>query len=584
MNAELLLKHFHQLGDAVDAVPRLRRFILDLAVRGKLVDQVSGEEDAKELLSQIKKRKQVEYEAGNISKPKSLPVVEPEEAPYECPHGWIWTRVREVTSDRGQRIPRQDFTYIDVTAINKEIGRIEGAAVLHPDAAPSRARKVVAKGDVLYSCVRPYLLNIAIVDEQIKPEPIASTAFAILNGFGLVLPKFLWVVLRSSYMIASVEERMRGQAYPAINDAEFSMIPFPLPPLAEQKRIVAKVDELMALCDQLEAAQKEREDRRGRLTAASWQSLTTSGTKPETAFALEQLPQLTARPQQIAALRQTILDLAVRGKLVKQDPKDEPAAELLKRITKDLSQNKKSKRQLAKSTTVPVEGPFDLPNGWTWASFPELGKFGRGKSKHRPRNDAALYTGGSYPLVQTGDVARSKGVVTTYTNLYNEVGLAQSAMWPKGTLCITVAANIADSGILSFDACFPDSVVGFVPAECFANARYFEYFLRTAKAHLLEFAPATAQKNINLEILEAVCIPLPPLAEQKRIVAKVDELMRLCDELEATLQQGVELQGKALEALLQLEEGVGDSDPKPVQNPVTEVRRLGKKRSRHRVA
>src|SRR5207248_11617213 len=118
-------------------------------------------------------------------------------------------------------------------------------------------------------------------------------------------------------------------------------------------------------------------------------------------------------------------------------------------------------------------------------------------------------------------VARSNGVIKTYTSKYNDRGLAQSKKWPAGTLCITIAANIADSGILDFDACFPDSVVGFIPAEEFPNARYFEYFLRTAKADLLDFAPATAQKNINLEILNAVVIPLPPLAELNRIVAKL---------------------------------------------------------------
>jgi hypothetical protein len=146
-----------------------------------------------------------------------------------------------------------------------------------------------------------------------------------------------------------------------------------------------------------------------------------------------------------------------------------------------------------------------------------------------------LFEDGIHLLIQTGDVARSQGVIQTYTSKYNDVGLAQSMKWPTGTLCITIAANIADSGILSFDACFPDSVVGFFPASMFQSARYFEYFVRTAKANLLEFAPATAQKNINLEILNAVLIPLPPLAEQHRIVTKVDELMALCDQLEAKI-------------------------------------------------
>ena len=147
-------------------------------------------------------------------------------------------------------------------------------------------------------------------------------------------------------------------------------------------------------------------------------------------------------------------------------------------------------------------------------------------------------------------MARSNGLIKTYTNMYNDFGLAQSHKWPKGTLCITIAANIADSGILSFDACFPDSVVGFIPATVFPNARYFEYFIRTAKANLLEFAPPTTQKNINLEILNAVLVPLPPLVEQQRIVARVDELMAVCDKLEERLHGTQILKHHLLEAIL----------------------------------
>jgi type I restriction enzyme S subunit len=241
-------------------------------------------------------------------------------------------------------------------------------------------------------------------------------------------------------------------------------------------------------------------------------------------------------PDALPRLRRFVLDLAVRGKLVPQDPTDEPASVLLKRIALEkaqLTKGGKARRREPLEGPDSSQAPFDLPSGWSWARFPDLGTFGRGKSKHRPRNDPSLFDGGMHLMIQTGDVARSKGVIDTHTNKYNDFGLSQSFKWPKGTLCITIAANIADSGILNFDACFPDSVVGFIPASMFDNAKYFEYFVRTAKANLLEFAPATAQKNINLEILTQVLIPLPPLAEQHRIVAKVDELMVLCDGLEA---------------------------------------------------
>lgn len=554
MNAERLLKHYERIADAPDAMPRLRRFMLALAVRGKLVPQDPNEEPASELLERIAGEKARLVKAGEVRKAKALPPVR--EAPFEIPAPWCWTRIREITSDHGQSVPDTKFTYIDVTAIDKEKGIVAESKVLAAKEAPSRARKITRKGDVIYSCVRPYLLNVAIIEKDFEPAPIASTAFAILDGLGLVLPRYLWIVLRSPFMVECVEANMRGQAYPAINDTDFALLPFPLPPLAEQHRIVAKIDELMALCDRLEAARQTREATRDNLTAASFARL--NAPDPDTflddaRFPLDTLPVLTARADQIKPLRQTILNLAVRGKLVPQDPRDEPASELLKRVTVEKARivvEGKGKLQDPLPEPDASQAPFDLPAGWSWARFPELGTFGRGKSKHRPRNDPALFDGGTHLMIQTGDVARSKGLIETYTSKYNDFGLSQSFKWPKGTLCITIAANIADSGILNFDACFPDSVVGFIPVSMFDNARYFEYFVRTAKANLLAFAPATAQKNINLEILTQALIPLPPLAEQHRIVRKVDELMALCDRLEASLVGADETRRRLLEALL----------------------------------
>ena len=193
--------------------------------------------------------------------------------------------------------------------------------------------------------------------------------------------------------------------------------------------------------------------------------------------------------------------------------------------------------------------PFALPSGWTWARFPELGIFERGKSKHRPRNDPKLFSPGIYPLIQTGEVARSTGLINEVHSYYSELGLDQSKLWKKGTLCITIAANIADAAIMGFDACFPDSVVGFVPAQPIADPSYFLYFIRTAKADLLRFAPSTAQKNINLGILETLLVPLPPLAEMGRIVAKVDALMALCDALKVSLSDAAQTQRDLADAI-----------------------------------
>ena len=236
----------------------------------------------------------------------------------------------------------------------------------------------------------------------------------------------------------------------------------------------------------------------------------------------------------------SVLKAAVEGRLVETEATlarregraYETGEQLLQRILEERRAKWVEKRKY-KDPIAPVTGELpELPEGWTWATMPQLGELNRGKSKHRPRDDQALY-GGPYPFIQTGDVRRSDGSITQFTQTYSQFGLAQSRLWPSGTLCITIAANIAETGILKLEACFPDSVVGFIPQMGSPTVEYVECFIRTARDRLDRFASATAQKNINLEVLEAVAIPTPPLAEQARIVAEVDRLLSIIREVEA---------------------------------------------------
>lgn len=190
--------------------------------------------------------------------------------------------------------------------------------------------------------------------------------------------------------------------------------------------------------------------------------------------------------------------------------------------------------------------PVSNPKGWPVVSLEELGALDRGVSKHRPRNDPALL-GGNHPLIQTGDVANSGGYIRTYASTYSDLGLRQSKMWPAGTLCITIAANIGKTGIMQFDACFPDSVVGFI-ANGKAEVEYVHRWFGFVQKHLEDSAPESAQKNINLGILRNHPIPLPPVVLQQRFareLAAVEaqkarqsaQLARL-DALFASLQSG----------------------------------------------
>lgn len=185
--------------------------------------------------------------------------------------------------------------------------------------------------------------------------------------------------------------------------------------------------------------------------------------------------------------------------------------------------------------------------GWVDKNLAEVSKqFGRGKSKHRPRNDPKLY-GGKYPFIQTGDVRNSDHVIRSYSQTYNDAGLAQSKLWPKGTVCITIAANIAETGLLGFDACFPDSVIGVVVDENVASAKFLEYALQSFRGHLQAQGKGSAQDNINLGTFENQRFPFPCVQEQQATVAKLDDLREETQRLEAICQQRL----AALEALKQ---------------------------------
>ncbi len=189
--------------------------------------------------------------------------------------------------------------------------------------------------------------------------------------------------------------------------------------------------------------------------------------------------------------------------------------------------------------------PAKNPMKWKVVSLVQAGCLERGKSQHRPRDAPYLY-GGPYPFIQTGDVANSNGMITRYHRTYSEAGLAQSRLWPKGTLCITIAANIAKTGILAFDSCFPDSVVGFIPKKE-VNVEYVHQWFSIIQGRLEDIAPYSAQKNININILSNLLIPLPPISLQDDFANKV-----------AQIRRGAELQDQASSRLEVLQQSLVD--------------------------
>ena len=544
-------------------ISKLRELILELAVRGKLVPQDANDEPASVLLERIAAEKAQLFKDKKIKKTKADGKVNEDEKPFDLPREWQWTRLNFITEINPRNTNVDDKTkasFVPMTLITTSYDGVHDSES-RPWSEIKKGYTHFANGDIAIAKITPCFENskAAIFRNLENGIGAGTTELHVARPFGEQVERnFLLLYFKSPNFLTMGRKLMTGSAgHKRVPRSFFESNPIPLPPLAEQKRIVAKVDELMLLCDQLEQQTEASIEAHATLVEVLLATLTDSAGADELAQnwarIAEHFDSLFTTEQSIEALKQTVLQLAVMGKLVPQNPKDEPASVLLEKIAEEKEQFIKEK-VIKKEKPLPAitddEKPFELPQGWTWCRLPEVGELARGKSKHRPRNDPTLFAKGSIPLVQTGDVARAENIIETYTSLYNEHGLAQSRLWPRNTLCITIAANIADTALLGFDACFPDSVVGFLTFDKAMDISYFDYYLRTAKNHLEDFAPSTAQKNINLEILGSLLVPLPPLNELNSIAKKVEGLLSLCDQLKEKIQQSQETQVQLTDALV----------------------------------
>jgi type I restriction enzyme S subunit len=247
---------------------------------------------------------------------------------------------------------------------------------------------------------------------------------------------------------------LKGETHKRFWISEYSQIPVPLAPLNEQKRILAKLEQLLTDLD-------------------------------------KGIEYLESTKQQLKVYRHAVLKWAFEG-------------------------------------------------NWEIKPLGKVAIVKRGKSKHRPRNAPELF-GGKYPFIQTGDVRAANGrIVKEYTETYSEFGLKQSKLWPKGTLCLTIAANIADTAFLGFDACFPDSVVGITSAPNILNLDYVNFYIQKIKQEIEGKASATAQKNINVEFLEALEIPVPNPIQQVKIVHDIESRLSVCEKIEETIESSLQ--------------------------------------------
>ncbi len=459
----------------------LKNSILQLAIQGKLVEQRAEEGTAEELYIQIQNEKQALIKEGKIKKEKPLSEITEDEIPFDIPESWLWVRLRTIVYNRGQEVPSALFSYIDIGSIDNKNQRLNAEEnLIEADEAPSRARKIVESGDILYSTVRPYLHNMCIIDRQFSCRPIASTGFAAMTCYDGIYNKYLFFYLMSpafdSY--ANHTENAKGVAYPAINDDRLYRAVVPLPPIAEQKRIVAKIEELLPLINRYEQAWSKLEDFNKRF------------------------------PND---MQKSILQMAIQVKLVEQRPEEGTGEELYAKLCLERDALVKQKRFKGKKypELTEEELPFAIPDTWKWVRLGDIISIESGKGL-----TAAQMVEGSIPVYGGNGI----------TGYHNESFIHEETVviGRVGFYCGSVHITEKESWVTdnAFITTYPQGSI---------NRNFLVYMLR--HMNLGRDNNATAQPVVSGKKIYPLAFPLPPLAEQKRIVARLEELLPLCERL-----------------------------------------------------
>lgn len=564
MNAARLLALYERIADAPDTVARLRQFVLDLAVRGKLVAQDPGDEPASVLVASIARTKTRLIKSGELRRDKPLPPITASDLPFDLPSGWAWVRLGDISLmvTSGSRDWAQH--YADEGAIFVRMGnlsrghyrlRLDQIQRVKPPAGGEGTRTRLEAGDVLISITGDVGM-LGLIPEGFGDAYINQHT-AMVRPMPTMRGRYLPELFCSPFAQSQFNAPQRGikNSFRLTDVTEFVV---PLPPLAEQRRIVAKVDELMALCDRLEAARTAREATRDRLVAASLARLNTPD--PETfpadaRFALDALPALTTRPDQIKHFRQTILNLAVRGKLVPQQTGDEPASSIVAAIALEkaqLIQSGELRREKALAPISTTETAFDLPMGWTWVRLGDLCRMVTSGS----RDWAQHYAAEGAIFLRMGNL--SKGHYKLRLDTIQRVkapvdGEGTRTRLEGGDILISITGDVGMLGLMpdDFGEAYINQHTAMVRPMRIMKGRYLAELFRSPFAQEQFNAPQRGIKNsFRLTDVTEFVVPLPPLAEQQRIVTKVNELMVLCDALEASLATITTARTRLLESSL----------------------------------
>lgn len=565
MNTDVFFENFELLAEAPNGVQKLRELILQLAVMGELVPQDSNDEPASVLVEKIKEEKEKLVKDQKIKKFKYLPFIDEDKLPFNLPENWKYVRIDEVcfqVTDGVHSTPKYISNGVPFLSVNNLRGNklsFENSKYISSETHDELTKRCKPeKYDLLLGKVG----SIGVCD-VINTEH----EFSIFVQLALLKPAKNFV--DSDYMKYAILSRMvqeqilsgsAGSALQYIGIGKIQSIILPLPPLAEQKRIVAKVDELMALCDKLKTRRQKKQEIQSKLNSAALDRMLSAENQDEFEQNWQRICEnfdlLYDNPENVGKLKQAILQLAVQGKVVEQDSEDEPVSVLIEKITAEkrrLIKEGKIKKTKASAQIDSQEVPYELPDKWEWIRIEDITDIGTGSTPLTSKHDE-YYENGSIPWITSSltslDYIDKAETYITETAV-NECNLR---MYPSGTLLVALYGQGKTRGQVSelrIEATINQACASIVFIENFESIKkYVKLFFEKKYEELRALSAGGAQPNINVGKIKETLIPLPPLEEQKSIVEKVEQLMGLCDELEVKLRKSREDSEKLMEAVV----------------------------------
>lgn len=569
MNAKRLLALYETVAEAPDAISRLRTFVLNLAVRGKLVEQDYSDEPAVELLRRIAVKKAQVISEGRFNIFEGKLPRDLNNFPFSIPTNWTWCFLDDIAAIARGGSPRPIESFITKSSDGIpwiKIGDSKRGSV-YIDETRERIKpegmaksRLVYPGDLLLSNSMsfgyPYISNIE--------GCIHDGWLVIRTPHDLIEKLYLHKVFLSDHAKSSFSKAASGAVVQNLNADKARQLSVPLPPLDEQRRIVSKVDELMKLLDQLETARNKRDAARTGLTTACLVRLNAPEVGPEhvsavTHFVFSSFSALTTRPDQIKQFRYSILNLAVRGKLVNQNLNDESVEVSLNSIRSkraDLVRRKLLKQEKSLNPVLTDEPPFLIPSSWKWVRIGDIALFTQyGTSAKATPGKSGV------PVLAMGNI-QDGAIIRTNEKRIPENSDELPALYLKNLDLLYNRTNSAElvgkTGLYKGeDDClsFASYLIRIRLSIEDTSPEYINLAMNSPDFRATQIVPhikkQTGQANVSGSALKSMLIPLPPLAEQLRIVAKVNALMALCDRIEAALTNAATARSRLLEALLQ---------------------------------